>query len=174
MWARIDNGVVAELTNIDPAGRFHPSMVWMACSGAVQLGWVLVNNQLKESSELLSALHARKQMEIDRGCESVITAGFWSSALGEPHRYSSQIHDQLNLIEAVLSGQGMGHPCRDAGGARQFPMHTSAQLHAVNNDLSAYKLQFLQQAHLLKLQLDRALAANDRAALEAVVWEVSP
>jgi len=28
MWARIENGTVAEITDIDPAGRFHPLLCW--------------------------------------------------------------------------------------------------------------------------------------------------
>lgn len=29
MWARIENDTVKEITNIDPAGRFHSSLVWV-------------------------------------------------------------------------------------------------------------------------------------------------
>jgi hypothetical protein len=31
MWARIENKTVMELTDIDPASRFHPSLIWVAC-----------------------------------------------------------------------------------------------------------------------------------------------
>lgn len=39
MWARIENGAVAELTDIDPRGRFHPSIEWVACDKSVDVGW---------------------------------------------------------------------------------------------------------------------------------------
>jgi len=39
MWARIDNGAVVEITDIDPSGRFHPSLTWARCSSAVAPGW---------------------------------------------------------------------------------------------------------------------------------------
>jgi hypothetical protein len=39
MWARIENGIVAELTEIDPAGRFHPALQWTVCGTAVAPGW---------------------------------------------------------------------------------------------------------------------------------------
>lgn len=42
-FARIENGAIAELLQSDdaPAGRFHPSLVWMDVTGLpVQLGWV--------------------------------------------------------------------------------------------------------------------------------------
>lgn len=38
MWARIENGSVAELTDIDPEGRFHPSLEWVACDDTTTLG----------------------------------------------------------------------------------------------------------------------------------------
>lgn len=38
MWARIENGTVVELTDIDPAGRFHPSFVWVVCDESVSPG----------------------------------------------------------------------------------------------------------------------------------------
>jgi len=40
MWARIENGTVAEITDLDPAGRFHPSLAWMACGAGVKPGWL--------------------------------------------------------------------------------------------------------------------------------------
>ncbi|WP_200628547.1 phage tail protein [Stutzerimonas balearica] len=41
MWARIENGTVAEITGIDPAGRFHPSMQWQLVgqAGGCGVGW---------------------------------------------------------------------------------------------------------------------------------------
>lgn len=40
MWARIENGTVAEITDLDPAGRFHPSLTWVACAAEVKAGWL--------------------------------------------------------------------------------------------------------------------------------------
>tara|TARA_R100000458_G_scaffold26452_2_gene23927 strand:- start:5569 stop:5931 length:363 start_codon:yes stop_codon:yes gene_type:complete len=40
MWARIENGTVAELTDLDPTGRFHPSLTWVACAAEVKVGWL--------------------------------------------------------------------------------------------------------------------------------------
>lgn len=39
MWARLSEGVVAEITSVDPAGRFHPDLIWQVCSVEVQPGW---------------------------------------------------------------------------------------------------------------------------------------
>jgi len=39
-WARIEDGVVMETTSINPANRFHPSLVWVACAEEVEQGWI--------------------------------------------------------------------------------------------------------------------------------------
>jgi hypothetical protein len=41
MWARIADGVVFEFEDEDPAGRFHPDLVWVACDGVAGIaqGW---------------------------------------------------------------------------------------------------------------------------------------
>ncbi|WP_179211989.1 hypothetical protein [Escherichia coli] len=40
MWARLENNVVMELTDIDPEGRFHPSLIWVECHADVQQGYI--------------------------------------------------------------------------------------------------------------------------------------
>lgn len=43
-WARIENNRVMETTDVDPSGRFHPSLVWVQCSDEVESGFIYVNN----------------------------------------------------------------------------------------------------------------------------------
>ena len=43
MWARIENATVAEMTNINPQGRFHPSLIWVACPDGTQSGMHYMN-----------------------------------------------------------------------------------------------------------------------------------
>lgn len=38
MWARIEDGTVAEITDLDPVGRFHPSLHWQQVSQASGCG----------------------------------------------------------------------------------------------------------------------------------------
>ncbi|RHW21699.1 hypothetical protein [Pseudomonas jilinensis] len=45
MWAQIQDGTVAEITAINPTGRFHPSLVWIACSSDIEPGWTYVNDE---------------------------------------------------------------------------------------------------------------------------------
>jgi hypothetical protein len=38
LWARVEAGTVREITEIDPAGRFHPDFVWVPCGAEVSVG----------------------------------------------------------------------------------------------------------------------------------------
>jgi hypothetical protein len=39
-WARLENNVVKEVTDISPDGRFHPSLVWVKCPEDVVEGYL--------------------------------------------------------------------------------------------------------------------------------------
>jgi hypothetical protein len=117
-----------------------------------------------------STLHAAKTAEINGQCEGAITAGFWSSALGARHFYSSHLDDQLNLTGVILGGLDSLYACRDEQGQKDFRPHTVVQVRRVGDDFTSFKLQLLQRANTLKQQLDLALTAGDCAALVAVTW----
>lgn len=51
MWARIQDGVVAETTDIDPAGRYHPDLEWRTCTSQVQTGWLYADDVFAERVE---------------------------------------------------------------------------------------------------------------------------
>lgn len=40
MWARIEENLVMELTDTDPEGRFHPSLIWVECPADTQQGYI--------------------------------------------------------------------------------------------------------------------------------------
>ncbi|QHC93401.1 hypothetical protein PspR84_01740 [Pseudomonas sp. R84] len=118
----------------------------------------------------LQSVHADAERRINADCQAAITAGFFSSALGAAHLYSSQLDDQLNLAGVVLTGLDTLYACRDIHGVRDFRPHTFAQIRQVGDDLTLFKQQLLQKANTLKQQLDQALIADDCDALEAVTW----
>ncbi|WP_152219718.1 phage tail protein [Pseudomonas sp. SCB32] len=111
---------------------------------------------------------------VDTACSSAIVAGFWSSALGEPHQYSTQLDDQVNLTGMILRGVDCTYACRDVDGIKAFHPHTAAQLRTVGDEFAVFKLKCLQQALVLKERLAEARAAADLAAIERVTWEALP
>ncbi|WP_018929241.1 hypothetical protein [Pseudomonas umsongensis] len=120
-----------------------------------------------------SSLHAAKTADINGQCEGAITTGFWSSALGARHLYSSQLDDQLNLMGVIVSGLDSPYACRDEQGVKAFRPHTQAQVRRVWDEFTLFKLQLLQRANNLKQQLDLALAVGDCDAMAAVTWSDS-
>lgn len=119
----------------------------------------------------LVRLHQEQTQRINSACERTITGGFWSGALGSPNRYGSELDDQLNLTGVILAGLDTVYACRDQAGAKDFKPHTFAQIRQVGDDFTAFKLQLLQKANQLKQALDKGLAADDLAAIEAATWE---
>ncbi|HAJ6759086.1 TPA: hypothetical protein HNC90_22490 [Escherichia coli] len=51
MWARIENNIVMEITDIDPAERFHPSLIWVECPVDTRQGYFYSNNEFTSSSK---------------------------------------------------------------------------------------------------------------------------
>jgi hypothetical protein len=140
--------------------------------GATQDGFpFLAAPDRPTQQQRLQALHQQKVDSLNRSCESAITGGFWSEALGEQYQYGSQMEDQLNLTGAILAGVDALYPCRDEAGIKEFRDHSAAQIRQVGDDFTAFKLQLLQKANQLKQQLDQALVDVDLAKLELVTWE---
>lgn len=44
MWALIIDGEVREVTDINPEGRFHTSLVWVECPTYMQPGYLYDGN----------------------------------------------------------------------------------------------------------------------------------
>lgn len=131
----------------------------------------LIDPPLPGPIELLETAYARQIETINTACTDAITAGFTSGALGAPHRYTSQLDDQLNLTGSILRGLDMPYACRDEQGEKEFRAHTAEQLRQVGDDFTVYKLELLRRANTLKQQVEQALAASDLSTLEAVIWE---
>lgn len=51
MWALILNNLVAETTRIDPTGRYHPDIQWVACDELVQPGWTYDGEKFAQPEE---------------------------------------------------------------------------------------------------------------------------
>ena len=44
-WALVIDDIVIERTEIDPAGRFHESLIWVECTESVVPGWTYMNGK---------------------------------------------------------------------------------------------------------------------------------
>lgn len=121
--------------------------------------------------EQMQSLYRQKNSEINTACETAITGGFWSLALGTPYQYPSKLDDQLNLTGLILQGFDSPYGCRDEQGVKELRSHTAKQLRQISEDFTTFKMELLQRANQLKQQLDQAMADGDLGSMEVVTWE---
>jgi len=119
---------------------------------------------------VLAVLHDNKQQAIGAAYSQYIAGGFNSDALGELHRYSSAIDDQVDLNGQVLLGLDDVYPCFDADQVKAFRLHTIAQLQKVSQDLVRFKQAAMQHADSLRQTLANALDDKDLQAMKAITW----
>ncbi|AXY41080.1 DUF4376 domain-containing protein [Halomonas sp. JS92-SW72] len=177
MWARINNGTVAEITDIDPVGRFHASIQWVACSTDTRPGWHYDGEQcLPPPPEPPEDLAARKRAEIDQARDAAFAAGLPYEIVGEPDVVQTRPQDQINLLGLSAKAQRL-----IVAGDSEATL-TFRGLSNVNRELTAEEMDTLTLAALAHIEgiyqrswdrkdaIDRALAEEDRKGIEAVVW----
>lgn len=116
-----------------------------------------------------------KAFEITGNCESFITAGFISNALGTNYAYPSNRDDQLNLsgtiqrsmMSAVTVSDTFAFLCKNSSDVWDYRLHTANQIQQVGVDAYNYILNARIKNATLQTQLQ---AATTQAALEAVMW----
>lgn len=79
MWARITSGAVVEITDINPEGRFHESLVWIKCADIVQLYWRYDGKHFYEPSNIET--DTPQQVTRAQVKAALITAGLWDLVL---------------------------------------------------------------------------------------------
>lgn len=110
----------------------------------------------------------QQEVTIKEDCGRWITNGFTSSALGAEHRYSSELENQLNMLESISSGVTVQYKCTDvATNTKQARAHTLEQMKTVYSDFIAYKEAQLTIYENLVANIDSALTIE---AVETVIW----
>ena len=149
-----------------------------------QNGWRMVADEYdllpgetwSETQPELMGLVKEKQLRlVDAACAGEITAGFTSSALGEPHTYPSDQNSQANLAANVLSSMYPDFKadwntlqlCADASGAWVYRPHTAAQIQQVGLDGKEAILSCLTRMDARRKAIN---SAADVAAIQAVNW----
>ncbi|WP_407364751.1 hypothetical protein [Pseudomonas luteola] len=178
MWARIENGVVFELTDIDPKRRFHDSLTWEVCDESVAIGWRYEGGAFTApAEETLEDRKSAKFVELDAACAAAIVSGFTSDALGETHTYPSKSTDQTNLtasfadaLSALLEDDNSWRTpfwCMDSAGIWDMREHTAAQMTAVGKTGKAIILAYQQKNIALQ---KKVLAAKTAEEVAAITW----
>ncbi|MDI7230118.1 hypothetical protein QMM87_15820 [Leptospira santarosai] len=107
--------------------------------------------------------------QINSICESKITAGFASTALGALHFYSSDRDDQLNLVGLVSLNASVLYKCTDRkDGVRKYRNHTAEQIKRVFVDGVARRTFILQNCASLKVAIEAVDTDSKLDAIKAV------
>ncbi|EKT88344.1 hypothetical protein [Leptospira santarosai] len=114
-------------------------------------GWIVDVVQKKDSLIKL----------VDSICESKITAGFASTALGTPYFYSSDRDDQLNLVGLASLNASVLYKCTDDDGIKEYRNHTADQIKQVLNDGAVRKTLLLKNCASLKAMI-QAVGADSK------------
>jgi len=122
----------------------------------------------------IEELAAIKAGEITFACETAITSGFYSEALGGSYFYScdipAQLNIQANLLAASVGRTDIRHICTDVNGVREIHSHTPEQMIAVGESMGLHIWSQLEKANTLRIALAEALANNDAESLIAISW----
>ncbi len=177
MWARVENGRVAELTDIDPAGRFTPEIVnqFKQCSAGVRLGWLIEGESFTPpAGQTPEATAAAKRKAINAERDRREAGGF--DYLGK--RFDSDgeksvpriLGAVVNAAAAIMTGNtfSVTWTCAD-----NSTIELSAQqLLGLAASLATHSDGLHHTARTLKQAVDDALEAGATAAeIEALpVW----
>ena len=99
-------------------------------------------------------------------CQSAITGGFSSSALGSAYTYGSGVTDQSNLNTVAGSPSGGSLWC-ESGGTWAMKTHTQAQAQAVLGDFVAWLNACQSKLATLTAEVG---AATSVSVVQAISW----
>ena len=128
-----------------------------------------------ETLVTLDQLRADRLAVLRTACNTAITGGYSSAALGAVHTYPSSFTDQQNMAASILSSllpglaDGWNTPfwCADAAGVWDFRPHSAAQIQQAGSDGKAWVLACQRRIATLAA----AVAALDSAeALQLIAW----
>lgn len=172
MWARIEDEKIVEITDHNPEGRFHRAIKWVECPAEAKPGWRYEQGQcLPPRSEPIENLADRKRTDLERARDTAIDAGF-THTFGETNDVvQTRQRDRENLTGLAVSAQR--HTQQNfyfrAKSNATYQL-TAEEMLALADAAQAHVSQQYAKSWQLKAQLDAALEAEDRDALEAISW----
>jgi DNA-binding cell septation regulator SpoVG len=106
MWALIDRGRVSEVTDIDPADRFHPDIEWVEAEPGVQVGMIYDGSSFSDVATPIS-VPSRAEVEAAR-----------LRAYADPITGSDRYFAEASRLRSMGADQSEIDAVRAAGAAR--------------------------------------------------------
>ncbi|WP_081945869.1 DUF4376 domain-containing protein [Halomonas salina] len=160
---------MAEITDLDPQGRFHPSLQWEPADETVAIGDLYDGEAYSKPLEPLADIAVRKRDALESGRKAAEQAGIIYNGI----RYAGDPSNRQALMEALdladTTGQTVFASWKDSDD--QFHSdHLVADVRQALLDIGTRRGQLIAREGELNAQIDTALAAEDRTALETVEW----
>lgn len=113
-------------------------------------------------AEYLQAYKDIKKAQLNKLCKQTICSGFYSFALGEQHKYESEIEDQINLLGSIQLNEDMLYRCWNTEETYQeWYFHTAEQLRQAFRDGTVMVRANLERVSLLKEQVDASTTIEE-------------
>lgn len=69
MYARIENGIVAEIIDFDPSGKFHSSLLWVECDNSVGVGYSYLDDVFSPPIPETQTVESQRKASMMTGVE---------------------------------------------------------------------------------------------------------
>ena len=169
MWARIENSTVAEITDIDPDGRFHPSIEWVACSKRVEVGWSYDESRFSAPPETpIDDLASQALSRINSGYQAEM-----GKILNDyPHAETLTFDKQEREARQWQADNSMATPYIDAMLVER-PLDKAELVGRILTKADAFTMasgMATGKRQRLEDEVKAAQKIEDRDALEAIDW----
>ncbi|EGO65626.1 hypothetical protein ALO_01884 [Acetonema longum DSM 6540] len=120
-----------------------------------------------------------KIAEVNNACSQILISGFYCDALGERHRYDTDIVDQINFAQAMQVAQSTGKPTsyriwNADDVTKEWFSHTYEQLQAVMLAAADWKYQKLYLCSEYKNAIETAQSIKEIDVIIAGIdWDGS-
>lgn len=165
LWHRIENNAVVESTDIDPAGRFHPSLIWVADDGAnAQVGWTYLAGVFaapepaQVNPEDIKAIVTAKRWQVETGGITLPAGVHVATGIDDQNRITSVIANaRLAALDTVSFKASSG-----------WVTLTIAELEGIAAAIALHVQQCFsaERAHHEAIDALAALHAEDAQALQ--------
>lgn len=180
-YAVVQNGTVINIVLWDGESdiTWPESVLIVKDDGTARIGFTYDGKAFSDpnapAGQTLADAQAAQIAANSAACQSAITAGFQSSALGAWYTYPTKATDQQNLNASVVASLIPGIPntwvtpfwCEDVNGNWAYVYHTAAQIQKVGQDAKGAILQLLAKNAQLQAQV---MAATTIAAVQEINW----
>lgn len=162
---------IADVFTIIPVDPNKPPSVGDTASLGQSGAWIFTAPTAID----ISAVKEARVEALRLACETAITGGFKSSALGVVHAYPSDIKAQINLMGSVTDSLMPDLPADwstsfwvcDAQGNWKWEAHTAAQIQQAGRDGKAAVVAAQTKLGELTAAVE---AAKTKKAVEAITW----